>query len=70
MFQNPSYNKYMDTLLLLLLFTIGQQVKNIEKILFASTGTQKRWKTAGSGSTLLQYLPNPKNKFPAKFIFT
>ena len=24
----------------------------------------------GSGSTLPQYLPNPKSKFPVKFIFT
>ena len=31
---------------------------------------QKGWKTAGSGSTLLQSLPNPKSKFPEKFIFT
>ena len=50
---------------------MGQREKNIEKnTLFASAGAQKRWKTAGSGSTLPQYLRNPKSKFPAKFIFT
>ena len=45
-------------------------VKKIEKTLFLSAGAQKRWKTAGSGSTLQQYLPNPKTKFPVKLIFT
>ena len=30
----------------------------------------KRWKTAGFGNTLPQYLPNPKIKFSLKFIFT
>ena len=35
-----------------------------------SPGTQKGWETAGSWTTLPQYLPNPKNKFPVKFIFT
>ena len=64
------YNKNADTLLFLLLFTKGQREKNIEKTLFVSAGAQKRWKTAGSGSTLPEYLPNPKSKFPVKFIFT
>ena len=64
------YDKNAGTLLLLLLFTMGQQEKNIEKILFPSAGAQKRWKTAGSGSTLAEYLPNPESKFPVKFIFT
>ena len=35
-----------------------------------SAGAQKRWKTASSRSTLPQYLPNPKSKFPVKFIYT
>ena len=35
-----------------------------------SAGAQKGWETAGSGNTLRQYLPNPKNKFPVKFTFT
>ena len=61
------YNKNADTLLL---FTTGKREKNIEKTLIVSAGTQKRWKTADSGSTLLQYLPNPKSKFQVKFIFT
>ena len=34
-----------------------------------SAGAQKRWKTEGSGSTLPQYLPNPKSKLRIKFIF-
>ena len=64
------YNKNADTLLFLLLFTTGQREKNIEKILFVSACAQKRSKTTGSGSILPQYLPNPKSKFPVKFIFT
>ena len=64
------YNKNADTLLFLLLFTTGQREKNTDKILFVSADAQKRWKTAGFGSTLPQYLPNPGSKFPAKFIFT
>ena len=31
---------------------------------------KKNWKTGGSGSNLPQYLPNSKNKFPVKIIFT
>ena len=58
------------TLLFLLLFTTGQREKNIEKTLFVSAGAQKRWKIAGSGGNLPQYLPSPKSKFPVKFIFT
>ena len=53
------YNKNEDTLLFLLLFTTGRREKNIEKTLFLSAGTQKRRKTADSGSILSQYLPNP-----------
>ena len=48
----------MDTVLFLLIFTTGQREKNIEKTLFMSAVTQKMWKTAGSGSTLPQYLSN------------
>ena len=62
-------NKNADTLLLLLLFTMGQCEKNTDKA-FVSADVQKRWKTAGSGSTLPQYIPNPKSKFPVNFIFT
>ena len=61
------YNKNADILLFLLLFTTSQREKNIEKT-FVSAAARKRWKTVGSGSTLPQYLPNPKSKFPAKFI--
>ena len=57
------YNKNADILLLLLFFTMGQREKNIEKA-FVSAGAQKRWKTAGYGSALPQYLPNTKSKFP------
>ena len=64
------YNKNLETLFFLLLFTTGQREKNIEKALFVGAGAQKRWKTAGAGSTLPQYLPNPKSKLPVKFIFT
>ena len=64
------YSKNADTLLFLLLFTTGQNEKNIEKTLFVNAGAQKSWKTAGSGSTLPQDLPNPESKFPVKFIFT
>ena len=60
----------MDTLLFLLLLTKSQHEKKIEKTFLASAGTQKRWKMADSGYNLSQYLPNPKNKFPVKFIFT
>ena len=61
------YNKNADTLLFLLLFTKSQREKNIQKTLFVSAGARKRW---SSGSTLPQYLPTPKTKFPVKFIFT
>ena len=60
------YNKNAETLLFQLLFTMGQLEKNIEKTLFVSAGTLKK----GSGSALPQYLPNPKSKFPVKFIFS
>ena len=63
-------NKNADILLFLLLFTTGQREKNIEKTLFVSAGAHKRRKTAGFGSILPQYLPNPKSKFPVRFIFT
>ena len=63
------YNKNADTLLFLLLFATGQRENNIEKT-FVTAGAQKGWKASGSGSTVPQYLPNPKSKFPVKFIFT
>ena len=64
------YNKNTDTFLFLLLFTTGQREKNIEETLFVSASVQKMSKAACSGSTLPQYLPNPKSKFPVKSIFT
>ena len=60
----------MDILLFLLPFTKCQHEKKIERTFFVSAGTQNEWETAGSGTTLPQYLPNPKNKFPVKLIFT
>ena len=63
------YIKNVDIFLFLMLFTRCQREKDIEKT-FVSAGTQKRWKAAGSGSTVTQYLPNSKIKFPVKFIFT
>ena len=44
--------------------------KNIEKKVLASADAQKRLKTASCWNTLPRYLPNQKNKFPVKFIFT
>ena len=35
-----------------------------------SAGAQKVWKTAGPGDIQPQYLPNSKNKFQVKFVFT
>ena len=58
--------KNTDTLLFLLLSTESQ----CEKKIFASAGTQKGWRTVGSGNALPQYLPNFKNKIPVKSIFT
>ena len=58
------HDKNADTLLFHLPFNKCQR----EKIL--SAGAQKGWKSAGSGTTLPQYLPNPENKFTVKFIFT
>ena len=60
----------MDTLLFLLSFTKSQRDKNFERTFFINAGAQKGWKTVGSGNTLPQYIPNPKNKFPVKFVFT
>ena len=66
---NPmKYNA--DTLLFLLSFTKCQREKNIERTFFVSAGAQKGRETVGSGTTLPQYLPNPKNEFPRKSIFT
>ena len=44
--------------------------KNEKKKLFVSAGTQKGWRTVGSGNALPQYLPNFKNTIPVKSIFT
>ena len=62
-------SKNANTLLLLLLITKSQREKLIEKTFFVGAGVQKRWRAAGSGNTLSQYVPNKKNKFPLKFIF-
>ena len=64
------HNKSVDTLFFLLSFTKCQREKNVSRTFFVSVGSQKGWATAGAGTTLPQYLPNPKNKFPVKFIFT
>ena len=64
------YNKSEDTLLFLLSFTKCQREKNIERTFFVNAVAQNEWESAGSWTTLPQYLPNPKNKFPVKFIFT
>ena len=64
------YNKNAETVLFLLLFITSQREKNIDKTFSVSEGAQKRWKTVGPGSTLPQYLPDPKSKFPVKFTFT
>ena len=37
---------------------------------FVSGVAQKGLETMGFGNTLPQYLPNSKNKFPVKLIFT
>ena len=60
-----------DTLLFLLLSTESQcEKKKWKKKLFVSAGTQKGWRTVGSGNALPQYLPNFKNTIPVKSIFT
>ena len=64
------YSQNGDTLLFLLSFAMDQHKTKYWKILFANAGAQKRWKTVSSGSTLTQYLQNPKSNFPAKYIFT
>ena len=64
------HNKNVDTRLFLLSFTTFIVKKNIERTFFVSAGTLNVWETAGAGSNLPQYLPNPKNKFQVKFIFT
>ena len=56
--------------LFLLSFTKSKRKRNIERTFFVSAGTQNWLETAGSGDTLSQYLPNPKIKFPVKFVFT
>ena len=64
------HNKNEGTLLFLLSFNKCQRKKNAERKFLVSAGAQKGWETAGSGTTLPQYPPNPKNKFPVKFTFT
>ena len=64
------HNKNADTLLFQLLFAKSQREKKNEKTFIASAGAQKRWKTVDSSYNLSQYLLNPKNKFPVKYIFT
>ena len=63
------HNKNADTLLFLLLFTIGQREKNIEKT-FCERRRSKKVKNSRFWTTLPQYLPNTKIKFPVKFTFT
>ena len=68
------HGKNEDNLFFLLSFTKSftkcQHEKIIEKTFFVSAGSQKGWETAGSGTTLAQYLRTTKNKIPAKSIFT
>ena len=59
----------MGTLSFLQLFTKIQCEENIEKTLFVRAGAQKVWRTADSGDTLPQCLPNSKNKFPVKISY-
>ena len=66
------YNKNTDTYCSYCHLRSVNVKKILKKTLFVSAGLRwkTRWKTADSASTLSQYLPNPKNKFPVKFIFT
>ena len=64
------HGKNKDNLFFLLSFTKCQHEKIIENTFFVSAGSQKGWETAGSGTTLAQYLRTTKNKIPAKSIFT
>ena len=57
------HNKNANTILFILLFTTGQREKIIEKTFVVSTSAQDMCKKAGSGSTLPQYLPNPRRNF-------
>ena len=59
------HNKNADTLSFLLSFTKSQR----EKILKEHSLWVQPHKKDEFGPTLLQYLPNPINKFPAKFIY-
>ena len=60
------HNKNADTLLFLLSFTKFQREKNIEGTFFVSAGAQKGWELASFGTTLPQYLPDPKSKISSK----
>ena len=64
------HSKNADTLLFLQLFTKSQHKKKLKKHSLRVQALKKGKKTADSGYNLSQYLPNPKNKFPVKFIFT
>ena len=64
------HNQNVGTILFLQPFTKSQHGKNIERTFLVKAGAQKGWETVGFGNTLPQYLPNPKNKFPVKFIYT
>ena len=63
------HNKNADTFSFLLLFTTGQLEKNIEKT-FCECRPSKKMKNSRFWTTLPQYLPKTKSKFPVKFIFT
>ena len=65
-----NHNKKAGIHLFLLSFPKCQrEKKNIDRTFFVTAGAQKGWGTTSSGTTLPQCLPNPENKFPAKFIF-
>ena len=59
-FKPMKHNKKADTLSFLLSVTKCKRKKNIERTFFVSAGAQKGWETERSGTTLPQYLPQPK----------
>ena len=61
------HKKNVYTLLFLLLFTKSQREKKNGKNIPCEC---RRSKKVDSGYNFSQCLPNPKNKFPVKFIFT
>ena len=52
-----------------MLFTTSQREKKYWKNIACECRHSKKAKTEGFGSTLPQYLSNPRTKFPLKFTF-